>query len=207
MSADAFGKIIVNFSHKEARFDSRSEPLVRLFRLLPICIETLRELTVSGDDEDRRLCQTLLRSLGGPTGYDLLVSSAVIADGMVLVGKYINLSQVHNDDSALEGEESARMVHEVKVLFEDGAIWLPEAKGTLTHCALEAIQGKVVFHGNPAGKEKVTFLGWPAPGIRERVKPIERARRFAELTRAFHDSHFPHLKMVSCGRHSTCGRG
>ena len=37
-------------------------------------------------------------------------------------------------------------------------------------------------------------MGWPTPGKRERVKPIERARRFAELTRAFHDSHFPHFE-------------
>ena len=36
MKADALSRIIVNFSHKEARFDSRSEPLLRMFRLLPI---------------------------------------------------------------------------------------------------------------------------------------------------------------------------
>ena len=66
MSADAFSKIIVNFSHKEARFDSRTEPLVRMFRLLPICVESVRELTVSGDDDDRRYCMKLLRSFGEP---------------------------------------------------------------------------------------------------------------------------------------------
>ena len=195
MSADAFGKLIVNFSHKEARFDSRTEPLVRMFRLLPICIESLRELTVSGDDDDRRYCMKLLRSFGGATGYDSLVSSAAVGDGMVVVGKYLNLSQVADDDSALEGDESARMVHEVKVLFEDGGIWLPEAKGTLTHCVLEGIKGKAVFHGNPDGKEEVIFLGWPAPGSLERVKPIERTKRFAELIQAFHASHFPNFEV------------
>ena len=108
MSAEAFGKLIVNFSHKEARFDSRSEPLVRLFRLLPIVIEVLRELSGHpnelrsvSDVEDRRYARALLRSFGGPAGYDLLVSAAVTADAMLILGKYVNLSQVSDDDSAL----------------------------------------------------------------------------------------------------------
>jgi len=196
MSADAFGKLIVNFSHKEARFDSRSEPLVRLFRLLPIVIETLRKLSEDADDDaDRRYAKALLRSFGGPVGYDLLVSAALTADAMLVLGKYINLSQVSADDAALEGEESARMLHEVRVLFRDGGIWLPEAEGTLTHCVLGAIRGKVVFHGKPNGKREAIFLGWPAPGSRERRKPMERAKQIAELIEAFHDSNFPNFEV------------
>ena len=102
--------------------------------------------------------------------------------------------QVSADDAALEGEESARMLHEVRALFRDGGIWLPEAKGTLTHCTLEAIRGKAVFYGNPTGQQRVIFLGWPAPGTHDRVRPMERAKRFAEAGEAFHDSHFPNFE-------------
>lgn len=92
-----FSNIILNFSHKEARFDSRSEPLFRLFRLLPVAIEALKHFadsSVGPDDKDRRFAQSLLRKFAGADGYDRLVSAAVIADAMVVIGRYINLSQV-----------------------------------------------------------------------------------------------------------------
>ena len=165
-----------------------------MFRLLPVVIECLCELTEKGDDEDRRYAGKLLRSFGGVAGYDLLVSAAATADAMVVLGKYINLSQVSNDDAALEGEESSRMLHEVRTLFRDGGIWLPEAEGTLTHCVLAAIRGKAIFHGKSDSKREVTFLAWPAPGSHDRGKPMERAREIAELIEAFHDSNFPNLK-------------
>ena len=133
--------------------------------MLPICIEPLRELSVSGDDEDRRYCKGILRQLGGPAGYDRMVSAAAVGDGMVVVGKYINLSQKHDDDAAVEGEECARMRHEIRTLFRDGGIWLPQAAGTLTHCMLSAIRdGKVLFFGNPDGKEEVFFGGLACTG-------------------------------------------
>ena len=66
-----FSRLVRNFSSKEARFDSKTEPLFRLFNLLPV-----------------------LRHFGGAAGYCRLVSAAVVADGMMVIGKFINKSQV-----------------------------------------------------------------------------------------------------------------
>jgi len=86
--------LIRNFSHKEARFDSRSEPLFRLFKLLPFAIECLVQLSADPDWDTRQFPISLLKKFGGLEGYDRLVSAAVVADGMVTFQKFINLSQV-----------------------------------------------------------------------------------------------------------------
>lgn len=93
MGADVFSKLIKNFSHKEARCDSRTEPLFRLFHLLPVAIETLRDLASGPDQEDKMYARDLLRKFGGAAGYDRLVSAAVVADGMMVIGKFVNASQ------------------------------------------------------------------------------------------------------------------
>ena len=44
--------------------------------------------------DDKKKAKHLLRQMGGPQGYDRLVSSAVVADGMMIIQRYINFSQV-----------------------------------------------------------------------------------------------------------------
>ena len=54
ISASVFAKDICNFSFNDARFDSRCRPLLRIFALLPVAIETLSLLSGSeGDVQDR----------------------------------------------------------------------------------------------------------------------------------------------------------
>ena len=53
-----FCKVIKNLSFADQRFDSRSRPLLRLFELLPVAIETLAALTgEEGDVQDRAWAQ------------------------------------------------------------------------------------------------------------------------------------------------------
>lgn len=87
-----FSRLIKNFSSKECRFDSKTEPWFRLFQLLPIAISTLKALAESADDHARPAAE-LLRQFGGSDGYCRLVSAAVVADGMLVLGKYVNLNQ------------------------------------------------------------------------------------------------------------------
>ena len=91
--AFTFCNLIKNLSHKEARYDSRTEPLFRLFKLLPIAFETLLVLASSTDVDDKKRSKILLRTFAGPTGYDKLVSAAVVGDGMMVIGKYVNKAQ------------------------------------------------------------------------------------------------------------------
>ena len=54
ISASVFAKDICNFSFNDARFDSRCRPLLRIFALLPVAIETLSLLSgPEGDFQDR----------------------------------------------------------------------------------------------------------------------------------------------------------
>jgi hypothetical protein len=89
-----FSRLVRNFSSKEARFDSKTEPLFRLFNLLPVAIDTLKTLAEGRDGDDARPAAELLRHFGGAAGYCRLVSAAVVADGMMVIGKFINKSQV-----------------------------------------------------------------------------------------------------------------
>ena len=93
MNIETFANLLNSFSHREARFDSRTEPLFRLFDFLAVGLEVLRRLASAGDDQDRTWARRLLHRLGGPGGYDRLVSAAVVADGMMVIGKVINRSQ------------------------------------------------------------------------------------------------------------------
>ena len=79
-SAECFCKIVENLSHKEARFDSRSEPLFRFFSLIGVAIDTLVELAEEGNDKERQKCSRLLAKFGGPEGYDRLVSGKRLHD-------------------------------------------------------------------------------------------------------------------------------
>ena len=98
--------------------------------------------------------------------------------------------KVADDDSIVEAEQCAEARHTFRTLFRDDAIWLSEATGTLTHCALSACQNTAVFFGR-RGHETVALMGWPSPMSLERSVPIQRARRFSELFEAFMDANFP----------------
>ena len=50
-------------------------------------------LTKDGDTDDRARATSLLREFAGTTGYDKLVSAAVVADAMAVSGVFINLEQ------------------------------------------------------------------------------------------------------------------
>ena len=80
-------------SFAEQRFDSRSAPLFKFFSLFPFAVKTLARLTKDGDNDDRAWATSLLREFAGTTGYDKLVSAAVVADAMVVSGVFINLEQ------------------------------------------------------------------------------------------------------------------
>ena len=88
MDANAFSKIIKNFSQKECRFDSRTEPMFRLFEMLPLVIQMLQVLATTDV-----WAKELFRTFGGPSGYDRLVSAAIVGDAMLVLGKFINASQ------------------------------------------------------------------------------------------------------------------
>ena len=72
--------------------------------------------------------------------------------------------------------------------MHDGALFLKDSQGTLTHRVLSAIQSKTLF----VGKHRApAHLGWPAPGSLAREAPLRRARDIYRLYEAYHESHFP----------------
>ena len=118
VEARAFARIWVNLSHSEARFDSRSEPLFRLFHLLPVTMASLERLCEDGDPDDVKHASTLLARFGGTGGYDRTVSAVVVRDDVVMSGKFSDQCKAW-----------------LRPLLRDGAIWLPEAaaRETMDH--------------------------------------------------------------------------
>ena len=76
-------------------------------------------------------------------------------------------------------------------LFMEGAIWLPEAEGTLTHTVLQAIKHRTLFMSGGQRGDEIILMSWPAPGTRERELPVLRAREFFKLVDSFMNSTFP----------------
>jgi hypothetical protein len=68
--AALFAKTLRNFAFKDARFDSRSKPLMKLLSALPLVISTLSKLCEEGDDDDRRWAKKMLKQFSGDAGYD-----------------------------------------------------------------------------------------------------------------------------------------
>ena len=129
-----------------------------MFELLPVTLAALERLCEEGDTDDVKHATALLTRFGGPEGYDRTVSAAVVGDAMLVMQEFINVSQSTTDDVVLSGTQSDLCKSRLRTLLQDGAIWLPEAGGTLTHRALEAIRGKTVFAGQGKRRNPV-FLG------------------------------------------------
>ena len=70
-SASEFANTLRNLQFSEARFDSRVKPLYRVFRLLPVCIDTLAEISSSPDSEDKVWATSLLESWAGDSNLTL----------------------------------------------------------------------------------------------------------------------------------------
>jgi hypothetical protein len=70
INAALFAKTLRNFAFKDARFDSRSKPLMKLLSALPLVISTLCKLGNEGDDGDRRWARKMIKQFSGDAGYD-----------------------------------------------------------------------------------------------------------------------------------------
>ena len=120
--ARAFADILVNLSFSEARFDSRSEPLFRLFLLLPVALDTLERLCRVGDTDDVKHAAALLSRFAGLSGYDRVVCAAVVADTMLVMQEFINVSHADTDDAVLTGKQCNQCKCRLRSLLGDGAI-------------------------------------------------------------------------------------
>jgi hypothetical protein len=133
-----FTKILRSFGYAEQRFNSRSEPFFKLFLLLPTAIDALAEL---GDKWSR----SILNTLGGAHGYDLVVSAALVADVMMFIQPCIREEDTDDGDASHLGSTACKIRDGLHEMLELGTIWLKESEGTCVHAALQAIQGRVVF--------------------------------------------------------------
>ena len=100
------------------------------------------------------------------------------------------MKDTDDGDASLLAVEAAQLRDTLRHLLLDGAIFLAEARGTLVHTALAAIQGRTVYF-KKGGLGKSLVLGWPAPGDVQRTRPIELAKQLFKQYMTFFDSHFP----------------
>ena len=68
-SPHLFAKTLRNLSFKDARFDSRSRPLMIALSTLPVIISTLHMILRDGDSDDKKWARTLLEQLSGRDGF------------------------------------------------------------------------------------------------------------------------------------------
>lgn len=172
-----FAKTIRNLAYAEQRYDSRARPLFRLFTLLPVAIDTLQKLTQSSAPSERESVQVakdLLEQFSGDSGFTTVINAAVAADAMVIGWGYIRLDDSAAADYSLTGPRAAELLQTTRALLASGGLFLSEADGTLTHAALRAMTGRVVFLGSDAST--AACLRWPSPSSPKRREPIRFAR-------------------------------
>ena len=189
---DDFVHFLRNLSYQDCRFNSRSEPLYRIYRVLPSIVEAARLLTRHGDPGDVRWAVNVLNNFDGVEGYDRVVSTAVIACAMVEMQTAIRLEEPNDADIAMSPTIAAQVRDRARVLFHEGAIFLEEAKGTLAHYAISLYQSKkLVVYTSTDATQKSVSLAWPAPGTVELRKPIVRAQEAFKTFDAFFQANFP----------------
>ena len=108
---------------------------------------------------------------GGDDGFVRVVSAAVAADSLVLAWGFIKLEDAASADYSLSGVAAAKLLYQMKCLLKQGGLFVQEAEGTLTHAALKAMKGKMVFWG-----DRCVNMQWPELEGKRR-EPIRAARR------------------------------
>ena len=84
-----FSKALKNFSLAAQRFNSLSDPLFKIFHLLPNVLKFLTELTEKGDVEDARWATQLLLAVTGKRAWFKIMVAAMAGDAMMLCQKFI----------------------------------------------------------------------------------------------------------------------
>ena len=174
----SFAATVKNLSFSESRFNSRVKPLMRLFRLLPVCIQTLTEVTSFDDEKDANWAAGLLEKWSGDRGYTALVTAAVVADAVLASQSALRVEDSASADFAISGPAAAEVRQRLEALLLHGGLFLQEADSSLTHCALRAIQGKVVFVRSGTPGAAALALRWPSPDSPGRRAPLEKAKEF-----------------------------
>jgi hypothetical protein len=169
MGGPHFAQLIWNLAHAEHRYDSRSRPLFRLFKLFPVVLDTLEELARNGYTE----FDDLVITWGGDSGFCLVIRAALTSDAMIVMWQAIRLEDASAADFSLSGLESAKLQHTMRALFRDRGILLPHAKDTLTHAALDAMSRLVLINNG----ENAVDLRWPSMHSEARREPARFAVR------------------------------
>ena len=175
-SGPAFARVLTSFQFAEQRFNSRTKPLFRIFRLLPTVIQTLSDVTKSNDTQDAAWAEGLLHKFSGPAGYETLVSAAVVADALIACQPALRLEDSAAADFSLSGVEAARLKQTLWALLHNGGIFLEECDQTCTHACLRAIRNKTVFLRSGTPNMTALVLHWPAPGP-GRSAPLHKAKQ------------------------------
>ena len=178
-----FARVLRTFQYAEQRFNSRSKPLYRIFRLLPTVIQTLSDITSMTDDpHDSNWAESLLLRFSGTKGYETLVTAAVVADAMMAFQPAIRLEDAAAADFSLSAVEAAKLKQTLWALLYHGGIFLEECSETLTHTVLRSIRNKTVFLRAGTPKQSAMVLHWPLPGA-DRDAPVRRAKEPVTIIR------------------------
>ena len=178
-SAEGFSKLIKSLSFADHRFDSRQKPLHRLFSLLGVVISLLTDIANGvgpWQSDDRSFALELLQQFSGDRGYNTVVSAALVADIMIIAQPFLRVADAGHADFSLSAASAAECLATLRHLLKDGAIWLPEAKETLVHRVLRAIQDKLIILEHGQRRSEAVAIRWPAPNTAARKKPIAVAR-------------------------------
>jgi hypothetical protein len=186
-----FEKIVRNLSYAEQRFDSRTEPLLRIFKLLPVIMDTLERCALMCDDDnDPGVFALIIENLTGKKGYSVIVRAAVASDILVISQETLRIVDKSDGDSAIVSSVAYELLDKLKCLLHDGAIWKPEANGTLTHAAIESIKHCKLYYAKK-GVRKIAIVEWPSPEAVECSEPIDAGKRYYNRWVALVETYFP----------------
>ena len=116
------------------------------------------------------------------------MSAAVAADAMVAGWVFIRLCDSEASDVTVDGQQAAKILHQLKSLLYDGGIFLESATGTLTHACINGMKDRFVLVGPGTGKESVVGMGLTEVGVGR--------QRLLELTKEFEPQRCPFPAML-----------
>ena len=212
-----FSKALKNFSFAAQRFNSLTDPLFKIFHLLPEVLAFLSELTRKGDADDAKWATHVLQSVTGKRAWFRIMVAAMAGDAMMLCHKFIRKDDSASTEVYFKASEAGcgwvwavrtlmlpefglsvsfrqvqEVLQEIRVIFKNEAILHDEGAATLTALTLRNLS-KLSVMTYWQGRSQVA-CGIPE-GNMDDLRPV--AREICELFEAFFATNFPAYEEVN----------
>lgn len=103
-----FAKAIKNFGFAMQRFDSLSNPLSKIFELLPEVFAFVCEISRVGDREDSKWACEVLAKISGPGSWQRIMVAALAADALLVLQRHLRMDDKGEGEVYIKAMEAGK---------------------------------------------------------------------------------------------------